>query len=287
MTTHNNLLEASNVSFTYPGGIHALSDINLSIRKGEFVGILGANGSGKTTLLKLLNGLLKPTKGGLYLEQEDIKDMDRDALFSKICTCFQNPEHQLFSPTVAEDIAFGPRNLGLNKEEIQRKVDYAISAVGMPGFGHRTISSLSYGQKKRICLAGVLAMSPRIILLDEPTDSLDPQGVLEIMHLLKDLNTQKNITMIMSTHSIDLVPVFIDRVVVMHKGKIISDGVPQVVFSDSHSLHPVGLRLPEIGQLFEALKKEDGLGIDGLPLTVGEARAELRGLLNLRGNGKT
>lgn len=287
MTTHNYLLEARNLSFSYPCGIHALSDINLSIRKGEFLGILGANGSGKTTLLKLLNGLLKPTKGGLYLEGEDIREVDRDVLFSRICTCFQNPEHQLFSPTVAEDIAFGPRNLGLGKEEIRVRVEDALGAVGMPGFGHRTISSLSYGQKKRICLAGVLAMSPRIILLDEPTDSLDPQGVLEIMRLLKDLNTRKNITMIMSTHSIDLVPVFIDRAVIVHKGRIIRDGLPQAVFSDSQSLQPAGLVLPAIGQLFEALKKEDGLGIDGLPLTVGEARAELRGLLNLDGNGKT
>lgn len=287
MTTHNYLLEARNVSFSYPAGICALSDINLSIRKGEFVGILGANGSGKTTLLKLLNGLLRPTKGGLYLEGEDIQRVDRDVLFSRVCTCFQNPEHQLFSPTVAEDIAFGPRNLGLSKEEIRGRVEYALSAVGMAGLDNRTISSLSYGQKKRICLAGVLAMSPRVILLDEPTDSLDPQGVLEIMRLLKDLNTQKNITMIMSTHSIDLVPVFIDRAVIVHKGRIICDGQPQAVFSDSQSLKPAGLVLPAIGQLFEALKKEDGLGIDGLPLTVGEARVELRDLLNLRANEKT
>ncbi|HAH20803.1 MAG: energy-coupling factor ABC transporter ATP-binding protein [Omnitrophica WOR_2 bacterium GWF2_43_52] len=275
------LIETEALGFNYPDGVNALDGINIHIKKGEFVGILGANGSGKTTLLRLLNGLLKPTKGKVYLEQKDVKAINRDTLFSKVCTCFQNPDHQLFSPTVGLDIAFGPANLGLPKDVVRKRVEDALLDVGMSEYFNRTINSLSYGQKKRICLAGVLVMRPEVILLDEPTSSLDPMGVNAIMHLLKDLNKQKGVTMVMSTHSIDLVPIFIDRVIVLHKGRIISEGSPQEVFSDSKKLNDAQLRLPRIGELFDILKKEDGLNMDNLPLTVGEARQELKSLLSL------
>lgn len=275
------LIETDALSFTYPDGVCALEDITLHIKKGEFVGILGANGSGKTTLLRLLNGLLKPTQGKICLEQKDIRGINRDALFSKVCTCFQNPDHQLFSPTVALDIAFGPTNLGLPKDVVRKRVDDALFDVGMSEYFNRTINSLSYGQKKRICLAGVLAMGPEVILLDEPTSSLDPMGVNAIMQLLKDLNKQKGVTMVMSTHSIDLVPIFIDRVIVLDKGKIVSEGAPQEVFSDAKKLNDAKLRLPRIGELFDILKKEDGLDIENLPLTVGDARWKIKELLNL------
>jgi len=187
----------------------------------------------------------------------------------------------LFSPTVGLDIAFGPANLGLPKDVVRKRVEDALLDVGMSEYFNRTINSLSYGQKKRICLAGVLVMRPEVILLDEPTSSLDPMGVNAIMHLLKDLNKQKGVTMVMSTHSIDLVPIFIDRVIVLHKGRIISEGSPQEVFSDSKKLNDAQLRLPRIGELFDILKKEDGLNMDNLPLTVGEARQELKSLLSL------
>ena len=275
------LIETEALGFNYPDGVNALDGINIHIKKGEFVGILGANGSGKTTLLRLLNGLLKPTKGKVYLEQKDVKAINRDTLFSKVCTCFQNPDHQLFSPTVGLDIAFGPANLGLPKDVVRKRVEDALLDVGMSEYFNRTINSLSYGQKKRICLAGVLVMRPEVILLDEPTSSLDPMGVNAIMHLLKDLNKQKGVTMVMSTHSIDLVPIFIDRVIVLHKGRIISEGSPQEVFSDSKKLNDAQLRLPRIGELFDILRKEDGLNMDNLPLTVGEARQELKSLLSL------
>ena len=275
------LVEAQELTFSYPDGVRALEDINLYIKKGEFVGILGANGSGKTTLLRLLNGLLKPAQGKVRLEQKDMRGISRDALFSRVCTCFQNPDHQLFAPTVGLDIAFGPTNLGLSKDVVRARVEGGLKDVDMSGYDNRTINSLSYGQKKRICLAGVLAMGPEVILLDEPTSSLDPMGVNAIMHLLKDLNKQKGVTMVMSTHSIDLVPIFIDRVIVLHKGRIVSEGTPQEVFSDSKKLSEAKLRLPRIGELFDILKKDDGLTIENLPLTVGEARLELKSLLNL------
>ena len=278
MNVNHKAIEVKEAYFSYPDGTAALKGINISIPKGEFAGVLGGNGSGKTTLLRLLNGLLKPSKGDILIEGKNISSIDRDALFTKVCTMFQNPEDQLFSPTVAQDIAFGPTNMGLSREVVRQRVSLALEAVEMSDCAQRPIHALSFGQKKRVCLAGVLAMDPEIILLDEPTSCLDPAGVSSIMRLLKDLNKQKGITFVMSTHSVDLVPVFIDRVIVLDKGIIVRDGTPQEVFSDSHKLKEAKLRLPHIGHLFEVLKNEDGHKIKQLPLTVGEARQELKKL---------
>lgn len=276
------LLYTDDAYFTYPDGTCALSGISFHAKKGEFIGILGGNGCGKTTFLKILNGLLKPTKGDVYLEEENLKSINRDKLFTKICTCFQNPDDQLFSPTVSQDIAFGPKNMGLTKEEVKRKVDYALTCVGIPELGDRAINALSYGQKKRVCLAGVLAMGPEIILLDEPTASLDPMGASSIMRLLKNINIKNSVTMIMATHSVDLMPLFIDRVIILNKGRIDKQGSPKEVFYDIQSLRNANLRLPRIGHLFEILKKKDGLNIKDLPLTIGEARRELKQFYGLK-----
>jgi len=277
------LLNTKNVHFTYPNGTCALSGIDFYAKKGEFVGILGGNGCGKTTLLKILNGLLKPTKGDVYLEEDNLKSIDRDKLFTRICTCFQNPDDQLFSPTVGQDIAFGPENMGLAKEEVRKRVCHALSCVGMAEFADKAINALSYGQKKRACLAGVLAMGPEVILLDEPTASLDPMGASSIMRLLKKMNTKDNVTMIMATHSVDLVPLFIDRVIILNKGSIVKQGPPKEVFADTQALRGANLRLTRIGHLFEILKKKDGFNIKGdLPLTIGEARREFKQLYELK-----
>ena len=273
------IMETKNLYFTYPDGAPALQDINLSVKKGEFLGILGSNGSGKTTLLKILNGLMKPTQGEVCLEGENIKSIHKDMLFRRVCTCFQNPDDQLFSSTVGEDIAFGPTNMGLDKEEIKKKVDYALNAVEMPEFFDRPIHNLSFGEKKRICLAGVLAMGPEVMLLDESTSCLDPMGVNSIMQLLKKLNKEKGITMVMATHSVDLVPLFIDRVVILNKGIIILDGKPEEVFSEAQIIRDAKLRLPRIGHLFEILRKNDGFNFSALPLTIGEAREEIKSIL--------
>lgn len=273
------ILEAKDIYFAYPDGTRALDGINFHAERGEFIGMLGGNGSGKTTLLKILNGLLKPARGEVYLEGYSFKSVNSDKLFSKVCTMFQDPDDQLFSSTVGQDIAFGPNNMGLAKEEVQRRVNHALSSVGMSGARDKAINALSYGQKKRVCLAGVLAMEPEIILLDEPTASLDPMGTSSIMHLLKDLNTKNGVTMIMSTHSVDLVPLFIDRAIVLNKGHVVKDGPPQEVFSDAQVLRAANLRLTQIGHLFEVLKKRDFLDIDEIPLTIGEARKELKSLL--------
>jgi len=275
-----NILETKNLHFSYPGGLSVLEGIDLSVKKGEFLGILGANGSGKTTLLKILNGLLKTVKGEICLAQKNVRFIDKDILFRKVCTCFQNPDDQLFAPTVGEDIAYGPRNMGLKKEEVYKRIGYALGAVNMLGFADKPIHNLSFGEKKRICLAGVLAMGPEVMLLDEPTSSLDPMGVNAIMQLLRKLNKEKGITMIMATHSVDLVPLFIDRVVILNKGKIILDGKPEEVFSQAEIVREAKLRLPRIGHLFEILRKKDGVDFNNLPLTIGQAREEIRNILS-------
>ncbi len=279
METNCKAIEAKDVYFSYPDGTAVLKGINFSIPRGEFVGILGGNGSGKTTLLKLLNGLSKLAKGDILINGENIKSINRDILFTKACTMFQNPEDQLFSPTVSEDIAFGPTNMGLGQKEIKQRVASALEAVEMLEYAQRPIHALSFGKKKRVCLAGVLAMDPEIIFLDEPTSCLDPAGVQAIMQLLKNLNKQKNITFVMSTHSVDLVPVFINRVIILNKGVVVEDGTPQAVFSNSDRLKNAKLRLPYIGHLFELLKNNDGHDINQLPLTIGEARDVVNGLI--------
>lgn len=270
------ILQTKDIYFSYPDGTNALSKINFSSQKGEFIGILGGNGSGKTTLLKILNGLLKPSQGQVCLAGEDLKTISRDKLFSRVCTMFQDPDDQLFAATVKEDVSFGPNNMQLSKDEVRRRVDLALGSVGMLEFADKPIHNLSYGQKKRACLAGVLAMGPEVILLDEPTASLDPMGVSSIMHLLKELNVKNQVTMIMATHSVDLVPLFIDRVVILDKGKMVKQGTPEEIFSDTVTLRQANLRLTRIGHLFEVLKKRDGFNIDSLPLTIGQAREQLK-----------
>jgi len=274
-----NIMETKNLRFSYPDGLPALQGIDLSVKNGEFLGILGGNGSGKTTLLKILNGLLKTANGEIYLEEKNVKSINRDILFSKVCTMFQNPDDQLFASTVGEDIAYGPTNMGLKKEDVNKRIDYALGAVDMRGFADKPINNLSFGEKKKICLAGVLAMDPHVMLLDEPTSCLDPMGVNAIMQLLRKLNKEEGITMVMTTHSVDLVPLFIDRIIVLNKGVITLDGKPEEVFSHAEVIRDAKLRLPYIGQLFEILRKEDTLNFNGLPLTIGEAREEIKNIL--------
>lgn len=268
------IIETEDLSFSYPDATKVLEGINFSAGKGEFVGILGANGSGKTTLLKILNGLLKPKSGEVYLAGENLKSMDKNRLFTKACTVFQDPDDQLFSPTVKEDIAFGPIHMGLSEDEVNTRVSNALTAVEMLEFQEKAIHNLSYGQKKRICLAGVLAMGPEVIFLDEPTACLDPMGVSVVMHLLKKLN-KDGVTLVMATHCVDLVPLFLDRAIILNKGRIIKEGIPEKVFSDPDAIRFAKLRLPQIGHLFEILKKKDRLEINNLPLTIGEARQQI------------
>jgi len=262
-------------TFTYTDGTQALSGIELEVRKGEFVGILGSNGSGKTTLLKVMDGLMKEYKGRVLLDGADVRKLSPKQIYHKVGLVFQSPDEQLFAPTVFEDVAFGPLNMGFGKDEIARRVNSALNAVEMDGLARKSIHHLSFGQKKRICIAGLLAMGHEILLLDEPTAGLDPMGEYKMMNLLTKLNREQGVTIVMATHSVDLVPLFLDRLYILSKGRIVRGGPPVEVFTAPDDMMQVKLRLPRIAELIYRLKHEDGMPFDKIPLTIGEARREI------------
>jgi len=262
-------------SFVYPDGTQALSGISLEIRKGEFVGLLGSNGSGKTTLLKIMDGLIKDLKGSVLLDGADIRKLSPKDIYKKVGLIFQNPDEQLFAPTVFEDVAFGPLNMGFLDEEVSRRVGLALKDVEMEGHAKKSIHNLSFGQKKRICIAGLLAMGHEILLLDEPTAGLDPMGEYRMMNLLMKLNRERGVTIVMATHSVDLVPLFLHRLFILSKGRIVRSGTPEEVFTAPQDMTSVKLRLPRIAELIYQLKHEDKLPFDKIPLTIGEARREI------------
>ncbi len=270
-------------SFVYADETRAMNKINLDIRKGEFAGILGSNGSGKTTLLKIMDGLIKDFKGTVHLDGRDVQKLSPKEIFSKVGLIFQSPDEQLFAGSVSEDVAFGPLNMGLKGKEVARRVKEALDDVELAGYEAKSIHNLSYGQKKRVCIAGLLAMGHEIILLDEPTAGLDPMGEYRMMSLLKKLNTEKHVTIIMATHSVDLVPVFLDKLYILSKGSIVRGGTPEEVFSAPDDMADVKLRLPQIAELIYRLKHEDKMAFEKIPLTIGEARREIMRLASGKG----
>jgi cobalt/nickel transport system ATP-binding protein len=262
-------------SFQYPDRTRAVSNINLDIRKEEFAGILGSNGSGKTTLLKIMDGLMKDFKGSVHLDGADIRKLSPKEIYRKVGLVFQNPDEQLFAPSVFEDVSFGPLNMGFEEEEVARRVRGALRDVEMEEYGGKSIHNLSFGQKKRICIAGLLAMGHEILLLDEPTAGLDPMGEYRMMDLLKRLNREKGVTVVMATHNVDLVPLFLDTLYILSKGSIVRGGPPEQVFTAPEEMSKVKLRLPQIAELIYKLKHEDNIPFAKIPLTIGEARREI------------
>ena len=265
-------------SFTYPDGTVAMSDIDLEIKKGEFTGILGSNGSGKTTLLKIMDGLIKDFNGKAFLDGTEIRKLSPKEIYRKVGLIFQNPDDQLFAPTVAEDVAFGPLNMGFSEKDTRERVNNALKDVDMEHYAGKAIHNLSYGQKKRICIAGLLAMGHEILLLDEPTAGLDPMGEYKMMRLLMELNREKEVTIVMATHSVDLVPLFLDRLYILSRGRIVRGGTPEEVFTAPKDMEQVKLRLPHIAEMIYRLKHEDNISFRKIPLTIGEARREVLNL---------
>jgi cobalt/nickel transport system ATP-binding protein len=270
------ILETRDLKYSYPDGTVALNGINFKAEKGEMIAILGPNGAGKSTTFLHFNGILKPSNGSVILKGEPIKYDNKSLLNVRktVGIVFQNPDDQLFAPTVEQDVAFGPMNLGLSKEEIEKRVKDSLKAVSMEGFERKPPHHLSGGQKKRIAIAGILAMNPEIIVLDEPTSGLDPMGASQIMKLLYELNRQ-GITIIISTHDVDLVPIYANKVYLLNEGKIIKGGTPREIFSDSETVRSANLRLPRVAHLIELLDKEDKLGIK-MGYTIGEARNNIK-----------
>lgn len=244
--------------------IAALNGVTLDIQKGEFVVIIGHNGSGKSTLAKHLNALLRPSSGVVWIKGMDTRDEDKLWEIRQTAgMVFQNPDNQLVATIVEEDVAFGPENLGLPPEEIRRRVDEALKAVGMEEYAQAAPHYLSGGQKQRVAIAGVLAMKPEIIVLDEPTAMLDPVGRREVMETVKYLNRHEGITVVHITHYMEEA-VDADRVIVMEQGKIVLQGTPRQVFSQVEVLKEIGLDVPQVTELAYRLKAE---GLD-IPLDV-------------------
>jgi cobalt/nickel transport system ATP-binding protein len=268
-------LSARIESFRYPDGTVALAGTELDILDGQFCGILGSNGSGKTTLLKLLDGMIKDFTGSVTLDGDDVRRLSPKEIYGKVGLVFQNPDDQLFAHSVYEDVAFGPRNMGLKEQEVARRVSEALESVEIADLAKKDIHNLSYGQKKRACIAGLLAMGHEILLLDEPTAGLDPMGEYKMMELLTRLNREGGVTIVMATHSVDLVPVFLNRLHILSRGVLVRSGTPEEVFDSHDDLASVKLRLPYIAELIHKLKHDDALPFKRVPLTVGEARREI------------
>lgn len=272
-------VEAIGVTFSYREGTRALEDVDFQVKQGEFVAMLASNGSGKTTLIKLLVGLLKPEKGIVKLNGQDIRQLSRADLSRSLGLVFQNPSDQLFAATVEEDVAYGPRNLGLEEDEVQRRVTESLAHVAALELRGRAIHHLSFGEQKRVCMAGVLAMQPSTLILDEPTAGLDPAGEALMMRLLNRLNREHGITVILATHSVDLLPLFADRIYVLRLGQVLKQGPSAEIFCDHDMIDKACLRLPYIAALLHKMKQHDGVPINGLPLTIGEARTRLLELI--------
>ena len=277
------ILQVQNLNYIYSAGTpfehQALQNVSFSVSRGEFIGIIGHTGSGKSTLMQQLNGLLKPTSGTILLDGKDIwsdKKLTRQARF-RVGLVFQYPEYQLFEETVYKDIAFGPKNMGLSSEEIDRRVRDAAATVGLTEQQLQVSPfDLSGGQKRRVAIAGVIAMEPEVLILDEPTAGLDPRGREEILKNIEDYRRTHNATVMMVSHSMDDVARLTDRLLVLNGSRLVMDGSPAEVFARSEELIEMGLNIPQVTRVFLELK---AMGLDVEPVyTIDQAVAVLKTL---------
>lgn len=251
----------------------ALKDINLQIPDGQFIGLIGHTGSGKSTLVQHLNGLIKPTAGEIYYNGEDIHaaDYDKKQLRSRVGLVFQYPEHQLFEVDVFSDVCFGPKNLGLSKKEIQLRAYTALKQVGLEEeVFYQSPFDLSGGQKRRVAIAGVLAMKPEVLILDEPTAGLDPKGRMEILEQIAKLRQESGMTIVLVSHSMEDVAEYVERIIVMNQGSILFDNVPKEVFSHVQELEEIGLAAPQVTYIMQELSHK-GFAVDTNAITIDEA----------------
>ena len=268
---------------------YALKDVNFEIPDGQFVGLIGPSGSGKSTLIQHLNGLLKPTSGTIYYNGEDIhgEGFSLKRLRGKVGLVFQYPEHQLFETDVFADVCFGPRNLGFTEKEVWERAKEALELVGMDRkYWEQSPFELSGGQKQRVAIAGVLAMGPEVLILDEPTAGLDPRGRDEILDKIRDLHDRKGMTILLVSHSMEDIARYADRLMVMNHGEKVFDGTPREVFEHYRELEAMGLAAPQVTYLTHALK-EHGVPIDEELTTVEEARDAIVRLLKPEQDGST
>lgn len=274
-------IEAQDLYYTYEDGTVALDHISLRAEQGKITGILGANGAGKSTLFLNLNGVLTPKEGTVAVngkravyDRKGIREIRR-----QVGIVFQDPDDQLFSADVYRDISFGGVNLGLPEEEVRRRVEAAMERTGVSALRDKPTHALSFGQKKRVAIAGVLVMEPSVMILDEPTAGLDPQGVSDIMHLLTELRDGLGMTILIATHDMDIVPLYCDYTYLLGGGRVILEGTPEALFAQPEELRKNNLRLPRIAHLMEILRERDGLDTTPTAATIGAARREINRLL--------
>ncbi|MCI8447390.1 MAG: energy-coupling factor transporter ATPase [Eubacterium sp.] len=269
------------VNYVYSAGtayeVQALKDINLKIKDGEFIGIIGHTGSGKSTLIQHLNGLMKAASGGIYYNGEDIYDPDYDLrqLRSKVGLVFQYPEHQLFETTIFDDVCFGPINQGLSKNEAGLRAFKALKNVGMPEeLYYQSPFDLSGGQKRRVAIAGILAMKPEVLILDEPTAGLDPKGRDELFEQIVKMHEENNLTIILVSHSMEDIARYVQRIIVMNQGQVIYDDIPSNVFRHYKELEMIGLAAPQVTYLMNEMYQA-GFPVNTDISTVAEAKQEI------------
>lgn len=274
-------MKLENVSFTYSPNtayeIHALKNINLEIRDGEFIGLIGHTGSGKSTLVQHFNGLMKATSGAIYYNGENIyaEGYSMKNLRSKVGLVFQYPEHQLFEVDVLTDVCFGPKNQGFSKEEAEERAKKALQMVGLKEkYYKQSPFELSGGQKRRVAIAGVLAMEPDVLILDEPTAGLDPKGRDEILEQIKKLHEENHITIILVSHSMEDVAKYVGRIIVMNQGEAMYDGTPKEVFAHYKELEKIGLAAPQVTYIMNALA-DKGFAVSTDAITIEEAAEEI------------
>ena len=280
----NEVLKIEHLSHIYSAGTpfekKAVDDVSFSAQRGEFIGLIGHTGSGKSTLIQHFNGLLKPTSGKIYINGEDIfqsKEMIRAARFA-VGLVFQYPEYQLFEETVYADVAFGPKNMGLDKDEIDRRVRENCRIVGLSeDVLDKSPFELSGGQKRRVALAGIFAMEPEVMVLDEPMAGLDPAGCADVFRFIKEYHEKHGTTILFVTHSMEYAAQMSERIIVMDHGHILMDGTPADIFSRSEELIEAGLDVPQVTQVFLELKKR-GVPVDPSVYTVEQAVAQLKAL---------
>ncbi len=256
------VLKTDNLNYIYHDGVHAIKDINIKIKEGEKVAIMGPNGAGKSTLFLHFNGLKEPDRGNIEVDGEKMVYNKKELLEirQKVGIVFQNPNDQLFAPSVEEDVAFGPMNLGLPIEEVEKRTAEALELVEMSDAKDKPPHHLSGGQQKKVAIAGIIAMRPEIMILDEPTAGLDPQGVDQILEILNKLN-EEGMTIVISSHDVEMINDFADHIFVLKEGKIIGDGTPDEIFSNHELLEKANLKPPKTAELLKILK-ENGLDVD-------------------------
>ncbi|MFZ5516337.1 MAG: energy-coupling factor transporter ATPase [Candidatus Zhuqueibacterota bacterium] len=280
-------IKFENISYAYDGNLpqkrHVLKNIDLEIRDGEFVGIIGPTGSGKTTLLQHFTGLLQPASGKIFVNGEDIwsKKYPLNELRKKIGLVFQFPESQLFEETVAEDVAFGPKSLGLSEQEIEQRVQQALEMVGLVGeeINNRSPHQLSEGEKRRVAIAGVLAMAPEVLILDEPTACLDPSGIKSIMKILRHLH-KDGTTIVMITHNMDVITQLAERIIILNLGMKYFDGAISEIYTDEHIFNDIDLEIPRIVRLSRYLAAQGLIDTKNIG-TLDELKGKIKQLQSL------